>query len=237
MKTSDRGRDLIKEFEALKLRAYLCPAGKPTIGYGHTAGVTAEDVRRRRTITEAEANELLEADLRTFEAGVLKACMLHPTQHQFDALVSFAFNVGLAALKRSSVLRHHNAGKPQQAAAAFGAWKKARVGPERKLTTLPGLVRRRAAEAALYLRPSFAPMPAQILAPVPKPITPAEERAGDVVAAVGLGGVGVGAGALAAVGASGWEGHLASVALLGVVAVVALVVGAGVTAWWLGRRG
>lgn len=152
MKTSPKGLSLIKEFEGFRGKAYLCPAGVPTIGYGSTKGVTMDDVRRGRTITKAQAEKLLIEQLEEYERGVEAACKVEPNQNQFDALVSFAYNVGVAAMRGSSVIKAHNRGDFNAAARAFGLWTKARVNG--KLTELPGLVRRRAAEAALYLEPT-----------------------------------------------------------------------------------
>ena len=139
MQISERGLDLIRRFEGLRQGAYRCPAGIWTIGYGHTG----PDVRKDLTISKEEADALLRADVARFEAGVRRiagAC----TQGQFDALVSFAFNLGLGALMSSTLLRKHKAGDRDGAAEQFGRWVHA---GGRKL---PGLVRRRAAEAALY---------------------------------------------------------------------------------------
>lgn len=151
MKTSQRGINLIKEFEGLKLTAYLCPANIPTIGYGHTRTVTRADVNAQRRITEAEADRLLAEDLLTFERGVLSACTIAPNQHQFDAFVSLAYNIGIGAFQRSTALRRHNEGDFDAAAGAIEMWNKATVNGQRQV--LRGLVRRRAAEKALYLMP------------------------------------------------------------------------------------
>lgn len=152
MKISQKGLALIKQFEGFRGKAYLCPAGVPTIGYGSTKGVTMDDVKRGRTITKAQAEKLLIEHLEEYERGVEAACKVEPNQNQFDALVSFAYNVGVAAMRGSSVIKAHNRGDFNAAARAFGLWTKARVNG--KLTELPGLVRRRAAEAALYLEPT-----------------------------------------------------------------------------------
>ena len=95
------------------------------------------------TITPAESTRLLRADLAKFEAGV-NALAPVTTQGQFDALVSFAFNVGLANFKGSTLLKKHNAGDYAGAAAQFPLWNKAAG------KVLPGLVKRRAAEAQIY---------------------------------------------------------------------------------------
>lgn len=139
MQISKAGLDLIKQFEGLYLNAYRCPAGVPTIGYGHTAGVAMG-----QTITQQQADDYLRRDVRQFERAVSRLARVPLTQGQFDALVSFAFNLGEGALAQSTLLRLLNAGDYAGAAAQFDRWNKAggRV--------LPGLVRRRAAERALF---------------------------------------------------------------------------------------
>jgi lysozyme len=140
MHISQRGIDLIKSFEGVKLTAYLCPANVLTIGYGHTG----RDVTEGLIISEARAEELLRSDLMRFEDAVAKHAGPCP-QGQFDALVSFAFNLGIAAMAGSTLVRRHKAGDFAAAAAEFPRWNK---GGGR---VLPGLARRRAAERALYL--------------------------------------------------------------------------------------
>jgi lysozyme len=139
MRTNRPGVDLIRQFEGCKLKAYLCPAGVPTIGYGHTG----RDVQMGMTITQDQAEGFLINDLRLFEQGVAGLCPTC-TPNQFSALVSFAYNLGLHNLENSTLRRLHNAGQYAAAQAQFARWDKAggRV--------LPGLTRRRAAEAALY---------------------------------------------------------------------------------------
>lgn len=136
---SAAGLDLIKRFEGLRLNAYRCPADVPTIGYGSTG----PHVRMGMTITEAEAEDLLTRDLARFEKGVAELGG-DMTQGQFDAMVSLAFNVGLEAFRKSTLLALHRAGDHGAAARQFARWNKA---DGRVLT---GLTRRRAAEAAIY---------------------------------------------------------------------------------------
>lgn len=139
-KTSDRGIALIKEFEGLRLTAYKCAAGVWTIGYGHTEGVTGAMI-----ITEETADELLARDLSKFEAGVSELVKVEINQNQFDALVSFAFNVGLANLAKSTLLRKLNGGRPVgEVQAEFLRWNKAGG------KVLTGLTKRRNAEAYLF---------------------------------------------------------------------------------------
>jgi lysozyme len=139
MKISPDGLTLIKTFEGLKLTAYLCPAGVPTIGYGTTAGVTLG-----QAITAAEAERLLREDVAAFERGVSEAVKVPLEQHEFDALVSFAYNVGLGAFRTSTLLRLLNRGDKESAAKQFDRWNKANGKP------LAGLTRRRAAERKLF---------------------------------------------------------------------------------------
>lgn len=146
MKTSSNGRALIRQFEGDKLTAYICPAGVLTIGVGHTG----PDVKRGMTITQAQSDALLVADLAKFEAAVARLVKVPVTQNQFDALVSFAFNLGGGALGGSTLLKLLNGGRYAEAAAQFSKWDKATVNG--KKVALPGLTKRRAAEAALFLK-------------------------------------------------------------------------------------
>ncbi len=120
MKTSDKGLALIKSFEGFSARPYLCPAGVPTIGYGATyypdgRRVTMQD----KPVTEADATAMLRSMLASYEAGVSRYVLVPLTQGQFDALVSFAYNLGLSALKSSTLLRLVNA-RDWQGAAVVG---------------------------------------------------------------------------------------------------------------------
>lgn len=138
-KTSAAGIALIVGFEGERLAAYLCPAGVWTIGVGHTG----PDVRPGLRIARDRSRALLAQDLARFEQAVARLAPV-ATQAQFDALVAFAFNVGIDALAGSTLLRKHNAGDYAGAAAEFARWNKAGG------KTLPGLTARRAAEARLY---------------------------------------------------------------------------------------
>lgn len=139
MKTSPKGIALIKEFEGLRLKAYKCPGGVWTIGYGHTAGV-----KPGMTITEEQAEQFLKEDLIVFEKAVNNQ-NLSINQNQFDALISLIYNIGIGNFQKSTLLR------------------KARVNPDdnsimdeflkwvySKGRVLPGLQRRRLAEMKLY---------------------------------------------------------------------------------------
>lgn len=141
---NDAGRQLIKSFESLRMRAYPDPAtgGSPwTIGWGHTCGVKSGD-----SCSLASAERYLNADLATFEAGVSDLVHVPITDNQFSALVCLAFNIGLGNLRGSTLLRKLNIRDYAGAAAEFLRWDKA-AGKQ-----LAGLARRRSAERDLFLR-------------------------------------------------------------------------------------
>nr|WP_241389545.1 lysozyme [Serratia proteamaculans]ANV21598.1 Mur1 [Serratia proteamaculans]ULG13358.1 Mur1 [Serratia proteamaculans]ULG13571.1 Mur1 [Serratia proteamaculans]ULG13683.1 Mur1 [Serratia proteamaculans]ULG15134.1 Mur1 [Serratia proteamaculans] len=135
------GLKLIKHFEGLRLRAYQCSANVWTIGYGHTAGVGPDDV-----ITEEQAISFLRQDVAESERAVNQYVHVPLTQNQFDALVSFVFNLGVGNFRTSTLLKKLNAGDYDGAAQEFGRW--IHAGGK----ALPGLVRRREAESALFLK-------------------------------------------------------------------------------------
>jgi lysozyme len=142
--TSQDGVDLIKTFEGCELQAYPDPGtgGDPwTIGYGHTGPEVVPGV----TVTQAEAEQLLKQDLHRFESAVSKLIEVPFTQHEFDATVSFAYNVGEGALSSSTFRRRINAGEDKATCfrEEFPKWVNGANGP------LPGLVRRRDAEVEL----------------------------------------------------------------------------------------
>jgi GH24 family phage-related lysozyme (muramidase) len=152
-------RKIVKEFEGCRLEAYLCPAGKPTIGYGHTG----LDVQLGRTITQQQAEALLELDLRRFATGVHDLIPSSRTLggNQQAALISWAFNVGLGAVETSTLRRRINAGESAVVVVReeLPRWNKV----EGEVS--PGLVRRRAAEVALFAGGAPAPRPNPL--PVP----------------------------------------------------------------------
>jgi len=138
---NESGKGIIRQCEGLRLKAYLCPAGKWTIGYGHTG----PDVKAGMTISEDEANALLSRDLTSAETVITKAVTIPISDNQFSALVSFVFNLGAGNFSRSTLLKKLNAGDIAGAAAEFPRWNKVDG------TVLDGLTRRRAAERALFL--------------------------------------------------------------------------------------
>ena len=167
MKTGQAGIDLMHRFEGKSLKPYLCPAHIWTIGYGHVlyqeqiklpvirkdgyTGILRKDyplaAQDNRAWTQEEIDRLFEDDLVRFERGVLRMSPnLIGRQSSFDAVVSFAFNTGVGNYQRSSIRIKNNRTDYEGAAEAFMMWTKG-GGKE-----LPGLVRRRKAEKALYLR-------------------------------------------------------------------------------------
>lgn len=139
MKINAAGLTLLKRFEGCRLEAYLCAAGVATIGWGHTEGV-----KLGQKITQHQADVILESDLDMFEENVERLCP-DATPNQFSALVCFAYNVGVAALANSTLRKKFLRGDIQGAADEFTRWNKAGG------KVLQGLVRRRAAERALFL--------------------------------------------------------------------------------------
>ena len=145
-KIGTKGLDLIKSFEGLKLKPYLCPANVPTVGYGSTFYENDKKVKLTDpSITEQRASELLLDSLKGFERYVDSYCRDDINQNQFDALVSFCYNLGPANLKSSTLLKKAN-GNPNDPTIAqeFLKWNKAGG------RALKGLTKRRQAESDLY---------------------------------------------------------------------------------------
>lgn len=136
------------EYEGFRARPYICPAGKKTVGFGH---VMQKGKQYPATITMEEAKTLLREDVKTAEAVVNSAVKVPLNQNQFDALVSFVFNLGGGALRRSTLLKILNQGEYIKAAIEFKKWNKARVNG--RTVVLPGLVKRRERESDLFTRP------------------------------------------------------------------------------------
>jgi GH24 family phage-related lysozyme (muramidase) len=137
------GLYLIKRFEGFSPIVYICPAGYPTVGYGHL--VKPEERKKFATgLTETDGEELLRRDVQIAEVAVLRLIHMPLTDGQFDALASFTFNLGPGALQRSTLRRQINRGEHRAAAAEFSKWVWA--GGRR----LSGLVARRRAESVLY---------------------------------------------------------------------------------------
>ena len=158
MKVSDAAIRMIKCHEGVRLRPYRCPALLWTVGVGHVIEPTHAAVKYEerknlpipagwdRQLSMGEVDAILAQDLGRFERGVARLCPASTGhQGQFDALVSFSFNVGLGALQRSSIRMRYNRGDIEGAADAFLMWTKAAG------KVLPGLVKRRQDERAMFL--------------------------------------------------------------------------------------
>lgn len=145
MRTSEKGVALIKSFEGLNLTAYKDSVGVWTIGYGWTQPVDSKPISAGMTIKQDTAERLLKTGLVSYESDVSKLVKVKLNQGQFDALVSFAYNLGSRSLSTSTLLRKLNAGDYAGAADEFPRWNEA--GGQ----VLAGLTRRREAERALFL--------------------------------------------------------------------------------------
>ncbi|MEO6339922.1 MAG: lysozyme [Caulobacteraceae bacterium] len=152
--------ELVMRFEGLRRRAARLPGGGWTIGYGHTASA-----RQGALVTAAEARALLTYDLSRIASEIDALAFTPLNANQFDALVSFAFNIGGANFRSSAVLKRINEGRLLQAASELELWRKAAF--EGEDLVLDALVRRRAAEKALFLTPpeGFRPAPTPVLPP------------------------------------------------------------------------
>ncbi len=144
MKLSENGTKLIKKYEGCRLKAYKCPRGVWTIGYGHTNNVRPDDV-----ITQDEAEELFKQDVKVFENAVNRLIKVKLNQNQFDALVIFTFNVGYGdkGLGGSTLLKLLNRGDYIGAAGQFERWIYSNKKP------CEGLKKRRKIEKELFLKP------------------------------------------------------------------------------------
>jgi lysozyme len=155
MAVGAKAEELIKRFEAddinKYLNAYIDPVGIPTIGYGSTYNYDAKrKVQIGDSITQAKALEWLRKETKTI-APQIKALVKVPiNRNQLDSLTSFVYNVGIGAFRSSTLLRLLNSGAPKsEVAAQFDRWNKGTVNGEKVI--LPGLVRRRSEEKALFL--------------------------------------------------------------------------------------
>lgn len=142
-KINAAGLNLVKHFEGFFPEVYICPAGYPTVGYGHLLR-KGEDFKKG--LTEDEAASLLDKDLASAAQSVLRLIHVPLTDNQFSALVSFTFNLGGGALQRSTLRRKINRGEHEEVPSELKRWI---WGGGRRL---PGLLRRRIAEGVLYLK-------------------------------------------------------------------------------------
>ena len=140
MRTGNKGIELIKHFEGCELEAYKCPAGVWTIGYGHIKGV-----HEGMKITEMQAEEMLKSELHEYEGYINDYVTVPLNQNQFDAMVSWVYNLGGGNLRASTLLKVLNAGDYDGVPAQMLRWNKAGG------KVLEGLTRRRQAEADLFV--------------------------------------------------------------------------------------
>lgn len=143
MKCNEAGLSIIKRFEGLRLKAYKCPAGIWTIGYGSTG----KHVHEGMVITEEQADKLLRSDVRTAESAVTRGVNVDLNENEFSALTSFVFNIGGNAFWRSNMRALINRNDMKSASLEFARWNRS------KGTVLAGLIERRKAEAALFTKP------------------------------------------------------------------------------------
>lgn len=223
------GRNLIKTWEGLRLVGYLCPAGIPTVGYGHTG----PEVRVGMRITEQQAEAFLTEDVQWAEEVIERTVDVPLTQNQFDALTSLIFNIGSGNWSSSTARRRLNAGDYEGAAAALQWFNKARVNGV--LTTLDGLVARRAEEAALFLNSAIAPLTTQQVEeaqPQPQQVSAEGNEVSPIATSkeviTTIGGAGTAVGVV-----SGFFEKLAPAAQ--VALIIALVAGAGVATYFIIR--
>ena len=148
MSINKAGLALVKRFEGFRGKAYKCPAGVWTIGYGHTSKAGPPAVRPGMKITKTEAEDLLGHDLVKYELAVKGAVKVPINENQYAALVSFCYNIGPGGFRSSSALRYLNKGQHDKVPARMALWNK---GGGR---VLQGLVRRRRAEGDLFLEPA-----------------------------------------------------------------------------------
>jgi lysozyme len=210
MKLPQEAIDLVKEFEGLRLDAYFDPAGVVTIGYGYTnrAGY-GPGVKMGDKWTKKQAEEMLTLGLETFAAEVLPLLKQQPNPHQFGAFVSLAYNIGVPAFAKSTALKRWNAGDMMGCAEAMAWFNKAGG------KVLRGLVRRREAEVALFLKDYDEPRP-------PAPDVPRESVAQSTTVQASAVQIASGAGAgIAAVGALDGTAQLVALIFAGIVILAA----------------
>ena len=247
MKMSQEGINaLVKKFEGCKLKAYRCPAGICTIGYGHTSAAGNPLVNDGMTITQEQANTILAADLVKFEQAV-EALLKQPvTQEQFDVLVDFAYNAGVGALRSSTLLKKVNAAQFDDVPAELMKWTKGGG------KVLAGLVRRRQAESAWWLSHEMVPMTAAAAAEVAEADNQEQRGSPDAVSVpsmatssqgnaaiitAGLGGLGV-AKQVAAQAQDASDTATQITGLLGNTnfLIMLAVVGLGGAIWWFRKK-
>ncbi len=247
MQMSQEGIDaLLKKFEGCKLKAYRCPAGVCTIGYGHTSAAGNPTVVDGLTIRQDQAEAILRSDLVKYETAVHNMVEQPLTQHQFDVLVDFAYNAGVGNLKSSTLLKKVNAGQFDAVPAELMKWTKGGG------KVLAGLVRRRQAESSWWLSHEMVPMTAAAAAEVadaddqeqrstpdevsvPSMATSSQGNAAIITA--GLGGLG----AAKQVAANAQDASDTANQIMGLLSntnflIMLAVVGLGGAIWWFRKK-
>ena len=187
MQMSQEGIDaLLKKFEGCKLKAYRCPANVCTLGYGHTSAAGAPEVTDGMKITQQDADDSLRRDLVKYETAVYGMVQQPLNQHQFDVLVDFAYNAGVGALQKSTLLKKVNAAQFDDVPAELMKWTKGGG------KVLPGLVKRRQAESSWWVSGEPHDEQEQRVDPDPVPVrTMAESKQGNAaIVTASLGGLG-----------------------------------------------
>lgn len=163
------GLALVKSFEGFEPKWYRDPVGIWTIGYGHTdaAGSPKYASSKSLVLTEASATELLQRDVQKYADTVSSVVKVPLNDNQFDALVSWCYNVGQGAVTKSTLVRKLNAGDYASVPSELAKWNKAGG------KALKGLTRRREAEAALFKKAAASPAPTKPASPSPTPSAPA----------------------------------------------------------------
>jgi lysozyme len=187
MKMSKEGVDaLLKKFEGCKLSSYRCPANVWTIGYGHTSAAGVTEVKDGMKLTQKQADDILFDDLVKYETAVYGMVKQPLTQHQFDVLVDFAYNAGVGALQKSTLLKKVNAAQFDDVPAELAKWTKGGG------KVLPGLVRRCQARSAWWVSGEPHDEQEQRVEPDPVPVrTMMESKQGNAaIITAGLGGLG-----------------------------------------------
>jgi lysozyme len=206
------GIDLIKQWEGCKLKAYKDVAGIWTVGYGLTSGAGFIEVGPDTVLTQDEADWYLEQVVDKFASDIRPMIAGQINENQFAAFVSLAYNIGVGAFKRSSALKHFNAGRIELVPDAMRMWKKAGG------KTVQGLINRREAEVTLFLKPVAKPAP--VVAPKQRS-TPAQSRTVQASVAQAASAVG---GAVGAVNMLDGTAQIVALAGFFIVAALALFI-------------
>lgn len=229
---------LIKKFEGCKLKAYKCPAGILTIGYGHTSAAGDPAVTEGMVITQQQAESMLSQDLVKYEVSVTKLVHQPLSQHEFDTLVDFCYNAGAKALADSTLLKKINAGEFDAVPAELMKWTKG----DGKV--LPGLVHRRQDEGTWWTTGAAADAPAihgeehrSTPDPVPVPSMATSSQGNAALMTAGLGGLG----AAKEIAAQAQDASDTANTLVGLFSnpnflIMAAIIGLGAAIWYFRKQ-